>query len=109
MSADFIHSPEDGGKGDDHRSAPRHRVLKGARIVYNGGSSSGEVVIRDLSDTGAKVKLSDVWIVPSRVDLLILNPNTGHSERRACERRWQRGVMVGLRFLDAAQTDTRGA
>ena len=89
------------GAGEEHRAAPRHRVLKGARIVFNGGHSSGEVVIRDLSDTGAKIKLADLWVVPARFDLLILNPNTGVSETRTCEKRWQHGVFLGVRFLDA--------
>ncbi|MEZ5997447.1 MAG: PilZ domain-containing protein [Hyphomonas sp.] len=107
MSADFI--PESAGGGEEHRASARHRVLKGARIVYNDGHSSGEVLIRDLSDTGAKVKLADAWVVPARFDLIILNPNSGYSEKRACEKRWQRGVLVGLRFLDAVPPSGRGA
>ncbi len=101
--------PGPGGK-DEHankRGSPRHRVLKGGRITFNENYSSFEVLIRDMSDHGARLKLDDPWIVPNNFNLVILNPNTGVSETRPCERRWQRGVMVGLRFLDPVAPDRR--
>lgn len=83
------------------RASQRHRTLKGARIEID-KALSFDVVIRDLSDSGAKLKLATAFAVPDRFVLLIPNPNTGQTERRNCERRWQRGEQVGARFVESS-------
>lgn len=82
------------------RNSQRLRTLKGARIEID-KASSFDVVIRDLSENGAKLKLATAFAVPDRFVLLIPNPNTGQTERRTCERRWQRGEQVGARFVES--------
>lgn len=91
--------------GPEHpRAHPRQRTLKGARIIFNNGQSSYDVVIRDLSEGGAKLKLgAATWIVPDHFDLIVSNANTGTPTRHHCEKRWQRGDLVGARFLQAPQ------
>ncbi|MFN3912202.1 PilZ domain-containing protein [Hyphomonas sp.] len=80
------------------RHFPRQRALKAARMICD-GASTYDVTIRDISDGGAKVKLASPFVVPERFTLVILNPNTGVPERKACEKRWQRGDQVGAQFL----------
>lgn len=82
------------------RSSPRQRTLKGARIVCD-GSLTYDVTIRDISEGGVKLKLGSPFAVPSTFKLVILNPNTGISDRRNCETRWQRGDQIGARFIEA--------
>ena len=80
------------------RSSPRLRTLKAARIVFNSDYSSYDVLIRDMSDTGVRLKLGSAFAVPDQFDLIIPNPNSGKKDRKACEKVWQRGDQVGARF-----------
>jgi len=82
------------------RAHRRQRVLKAARVIFNKGLSSYEATLRDLSEGGVKLRLQAAFPVPRLFQLLILNPNTGKPETHACEKRWQRGDLVGARFID---------
>jgi hypothetical protein len=65
------------------------------------GALTYDVTIRDLSEGGVKLKLGAPFAVPPTFLLMILNPNTGVTENRACETRWQRGDQVGAQFVAA--------
>jgi hypothetical protein len=82
------------------RQQIRRRTIKVGRIVYNLNRSSLDVQIADISQSGAKLRLGSLWICPSVFELEILNPNTGRPDLRRCERMWQRGLEIGVRFLD---------
>ncbi len=83
------------------RQHARQRTLKGARIVFNDGKSSYDVLIRDLSEGGAKLKLGSAsWTAPDTFDLIIPNPNTGTPTRHHCKKRWQRSDLLGARFIE---------
>ncbi len=84
-------------EAESPRQSPRQRTLKGARIVCAG--STFDVTIRDLSESGVKLKLGSAFAVPPMFELVILNPNTGVTEKRDCETRWQRGEQVGAQFV----------
>ncbi len=90
------------------RKSPRQRTLKGARIVCE-GSLTYDVTIRDISDDGVKLKLGSPFVVPPVFRLVILNPNTGIAETRACESRWQRGDHVGAHFIETLPEATKPA
>ncbi|MEQ9505057.1 MAG: PilZ domain-containing protein [Hyphomonas sp.] len=83
------------------RQSPRQRTLKGARIIC-AGALTYDVTIRDMSEGGVKLKLGSPFAVPPAFVLVILNPNTGVTEKRACETRWQRGDHVGAQFVAAS-------
>jgi hypothetical protein len=91
------------------RSAPRLRTLKAGRVVFNSDYSSYDVIIRDMSDSGIRLKLSNAFIVPRNFELVIPNPNTGILVRRACRTVWQRGDQVGAHFLEASVGDDPAA
>ncbi len=83
------------------RKFPRQRTLKGARMMCE-GTVTFDVTIRDMSEGGVKLKLPSPFVVPPTFKLLILNPNTGIADTRACETRWQRGDQVGAHFIEAS-------
>ncbi|MBN8912210.1 MAG: PilZ domain-containing protein [Rhizobiales bacterium] len=83
----------------DKRVAARKRVLKGARIVYNDRSSTLSCTVRDLSDTGARLRVPQGQAVPSQFDLLI----DVDGFEAPCTVVWRRGEEVGVTF-DAPPT-----
>jgi hypothetical protein len=76
------------------RSNSRSKTLKSAKIIFNKNQSVIDCFVRDLSDTGAKLKLGDVAAVP-RTFMLELHDGT----RLNCERVRVIGLEVGVRFL----------
>jgi hypothetical protein len=83
---------------EEHRAAPRRRTLIAAQIRYGGGAVTTDCVVRNISETGAKVDVSEGVVLPERFDLVIPQKNVVH----ACELRWRRGAEAGVAFLDAA-------
>lgn len=59
----------------EHRVAPRHRVLKSAKIVFDDWTAM-DCAIRDISETGAKIKVSNAAMLPHKFRLLITSDNT---------------------------------
>ena len=93
--------------GEEHRSAPRVRsVLKG-EIRYENGLMSTPCVIRDLSETGARIELPGDLALPDHFDLFIEKKN----QTRPAVLKRKRGVEIGIAFDDIpatpAVTDSR--
>ncbi len=80
---------------DDHRTASRRRVLLSGRLVYGEDSLTIDCAIRDLSESGARVKLNGPVALPSRLHLIEVK--TGQAFE--CEVAWRRMPEIGLRFL----------
>jgi hypothetical protein len=98
-------TPPPGGADDtpdESRGDARQRTLRTGRIVINKGSSTFDVIIRDMSATGARLLLNDRWNPPDVFDLLVRNPGSGDWTRQPCEKRWQKGALVGARFTGAS-------
>ena len=76
------------------RSNERKRVLKGARILFNGHNSSIDVAIRDLSATGCRLKLDSLVPVPEEFDLLVRMDNQIYPSRVV----WRRLNELGVEF-----------
>ncbi|MEQ9436837.1 PilZ domain-containing protein [Hyphomonas sp.] len=87
---------------DELRSDARQRTLRTGRIVINRGASTFDVTIRDMSATGARLLLKDAWNLPETFELRIRNPVSGGWTRQACDKRWQRGNLVGARFTNVS-------
>jgi hypothetical protein len=80
------------------RASPRQRRLKSAQIIFNDNSSIMDCLIRDWSDTGARLKCGQPNAVPKNFALLLkaewlLYP---------AELRWRRGEEIGIRFTGPA-------
>ena len=84
---------------NDGRGGKRMRLLRRGRIVLNQRHSSFDVGIRDLSATGAKMKLSEIWAVPDAFELQILKSDGSVELIVPCAKRWQSGILVGAQFV----------
>ena len=78
----------------DRRHDPRRRVLKSAMIVFNGGHCTLGCQILDVSDTGAMVRPSDIFLCPAE---FVLRPRVGSA--RDCEIVWRNNDRVGVRYI----------
>lgn len=78
---------------EDHRVAPRQRVLKGGRIVINDGFSTFQCTVRNLSETGARLKVAGVVGIPDAFELLM-----DDGRRFACTAKWKTEFEIGVEF-----------
>ena len=81
-------------EGPDCRQGARRRVLKSALIVFNGGHCTLGCQILDLSDSGAMIRPSDIFLCPGE---FVLQPRVGAA--RDCEVVWRRSDKVGLQYI----------
>ncbi len=73
----------------------RHRVVQQGRIVL--GSRMVPCVVRDLSRSGAKVRVAPEIALPERFELVI----AAHDLRiHNVGLRWRRGEFIGVVFVD---------
>jgi len=83
---------------EERRRARRLRALKGAKISFNSGNSVIDCLVRNMSETGARLKLETTAAVPERFSLIIIE-NGGAIPQRDCEVAWQTATELGVRFL----------
>lgn len=95
---------------NENRIAERTRTFLKGRIEYNNGQASMECLIRDLSETGARVAVSDSVTLPDHFRLFIPKTNRWMN----AQTRWRRGGLIGISFVTdtvevpiAADGDTR--
>lgn len=84
------------------RLHPRHRTLKSGLIIFENLSSTLNVIVKDMSEGGAKLKLSQPLPLPDRFMLRIQNAASQTTETFTCEKRWQRGDTAGISYIQAA-------
>jgi hypothetical protein len=78
--------------GQNKRTAPRFRVLGHAQILSRSGAIN--CVIRDLSDTGAKLGVTAAAKLPAEFDLWLVQRKLKLRARL----RWRRGEFAGVSF-----------
>jgi hypothetical protein len=71
--------------GDEHRIAPRRRVLKAGSISFGGGAI--DCTVRNSSDTGAALEVATPLYIPDRFALIV--PSDGL--RRLSQVVWRKG------------------
>jgi two-component system cell cycle response regulator len=76
------------------RTSIRLRRLKDARVIFNGKKSTMTCLLRDVSETGARIKINEPFRVPDIFELEI----SGQPPRAA------RKVWIGADELGAAFT-----
>ena len=82
----------------NQRVAPRMRTLIAAKISFNNGQSTLDCLIRNLSDTGAKLIVSAAIALADSFDLLIPQKSVTRRVRIV----WRRGEEMGVRFDEGA-------
>src|ERR1051325_5869823 len=83
--------------GRQLRREHRTRVLKMARIIFNGGYSVYDCRVRNISDSGAMLEMTSMVGVPSRFEIAL----DGNSPRRQCRIMWRTDRLMGVAFDDA--------
>jgi hypothetical protein len=75
---------------DEHRIATRHRVLKGGKIQFGGGSI--DCTVRNISDTGAALEVSSPLGIPEQFVLVT------ESNQLPCRVVWRKERRIGVTF-----------
>jgi hypothetical protein len=80
----------------ERRTDDRGRSFLGGRIVFNNRCSSIDCVVRDMSSTGARVRVSTAVMLPDEFELMV--PKQGRSWKVRIA--WRKPQEFGLEFLD---------
>ncbi|WP_128565584.1 PilZ domain-containing protein [Methylobacterium crusticola] len=80
----------------ESRKESRLRTFLKGRIVFNGGNSSMDCLVRDLSPSGARLMLSQTATLPDGFDLIIPAKDRVHK----ASLRWRRDDGVGVVFVE---------
>lgn len=86
---------------EEHRNAIRRRTFLKGEIAFNNRQSSFECVVRDLSETGARIALPGSVMLPDHFDLHLPH----RDETLACTLSWRRGNEIGVKFATARASD----
>jgi len=78
---------------DEHRTAPRRRLLKSGRISFGGGAAI-DCTIRNFSETGAALEVSSPVGIPERFTLVV-EADHGHLPCRVI---WRKEKRIGVHF-----------
>src|SRR4029078_11979574 len=90
-SSDFSSTIE-GDPMAETRIAPRHRVVKPAKIEYGGYKIA--CTVRDISITGAALEVSDQREIPTTFTLIMPDDQL----RLPCHVVWRRDYRIGVAF-----------
>ena len=85
------------------RQSVRQRVLKGAVAAFQNYRSTVECQLRDISQTGCRLRLISPQILPNTFSLRV----TADKTTAECEIMWRRGNDVGIRFVGAPRSIQR--
>ncbi len=86
----------------DARQSPRRRVLKTGIAAFSGRSCSIECSVRDLSDTGVRLRTTGSANIPDTFELII---ETDGFEAD-CQVVWRKDNDIGVEFLGAPKRTT---
>ena len=78
----------------ERRSSARQKSFLQGRIYFNNRRSSVDCLIRDYSETGARLKFSESVAVPEAIELYIPNKEVFHRARVE----WRSGNEMGISF-----------
>jgi hypothetical protein len=86
------------------RRSDRLKSLLRARIIFNGGSSTIECLIRNISAHGMRLELAESLSVPGEFDLEV--PHKGRTYRTRLV--WRGSGMIGVAYVPAEAEPMRG-
>jgi hypothetical protein len=79
----------------------RVKTFLRATIYFNHRQSSVDCIVRDISDGGARLAVSEAALVPESFEVHIPQKNRTHTG----DVRWRRGEEMGLEFHNPALAD----
>ena len=77
---------------DEHRIAPRRRMLKAGTIEFGGGGI--DCIVRNLSETGAALEVVTPLFIPDLFTLFIPSDQF----KQPCHIVWRREKRIGVAF-----------
>jgi PilZ domain-containing protein len=77
---------------EEHRVAPRRRVLKAGSISVGGGTI--DCTVRNISDTGAALEVVTPLYIPDRFKLIVQSDGLN----RPCHIVWRKERRIGIAF-----------
>jgi zona occludens toxin (predicted ATPase) len=83
--------------GEESRNEQRHRTLKPGLIVFNNGFSTIECMVRNLSESGAQLKVESLIGIPDEFQLKLKDAGIARAQIA-----WKRGKTIGVKFIDPA-------
>lgn len=99
----FSGPESDPGEADNpaqRRISPRRRVLKKGVLGIGGQFAAQPCVVRNMSETGARIEFTGLLALPRNVTLHIETDGF----KVMCETVWQRPPYAGLRFIGDKET-----
>jgi len=78
---------------DEHRTAPRRRLLKGGKISFGGGAVF-DCTIRNFSETGAALEVGSPVGIPEHFTLVV---DADH-RHLPCRVIWRKETRIGVHF-----------
>jgi hypothetical protein len=88
----------------DQRISKRKRTLLAAKIVFADGASTVDCVIRDRSETGARIRIGSFATLPADFKLLI----PGRGEELLAHLVWSHGDEIGVSFPPVEPSEESG-
>jgi hypothetical protein len=82
---------------DERRATIRHRTLKGGKIALNEGFSVIDCTVRNLSTTGAMLRVTSVVGIPDAFQLVMSD-----GQKFDCVVQRRTGTDIGVSFQPAA-------
>lgn len=74
---------------DEHRTAPRRRLLKGGKISFG-----SDCTIRNFSETGAALEVGSPVGIPERFTLVV----EADHRHLPCRIAWRKETRIGVHF-----------
>ncbi|HXF53676.1 MAG TPA: PilZ domain-containing protein [Hyphomicrobiaceae bacterium] len=87
---------------EEHRCTARRRTLKSGIIAYNNRFCTLPCTVRDLSATGARLRVDGSISAPDRFELIVESDGVEAS----CEVVWRKLDELGVRFIGAPRQVT---
>jgi len=85
----------------ERRPRQRRRVIWRGRCVYLDGSRTFDCVIRDATETGARIAIQGAEMIPQHFYLIDRTNRTAHEVKVI----WNNGKQLGLQFLSSFNVD----
>ena len=83
---------------DDRRAAPRVKTFLRGCISYDKNATAADCLVRDMSETGARLEVSENVVIPYLIDLYIPKKN----ETLRANVLWRYGDLIGVAFTPPA-------
>ena len=78
----------------ERRASHRHRVLKGALVLFGNFSGAYDCLVRNVTEEGAKLGFDPTVAIPAEFELLI----PGEAKIAPAELIWREKGEMGVRF-----------